>query len=49
MIALQKVEYLAGPFVLERADLHDYGDTGIIEDLWSELGVPESLSFVLGE
>lgn len=49
MIALQKVECLIEIFVLDRADLHDNRYTGIIEDLWSKLGMPESLSFVPGE
>jgi len=46
MIALRKVELLVETFTLGRTDLHDYGDTGIIENLWSKLRMPESLSLV---
>ena len=46
MIALQKIKRLIGTFVFGTANLHDYGDSSIIESLWSELGMPKSLSFV---
>ena len=44
-----KAKRPARRFVLGITDLHDYGDTGIIEDLWGELRVPESLSLVSRE
>jgi len=31
------------------ANLHDDRETGIIEDLWGELGMSKSLSLVPGE
>ena len=46
MITLRKVEWLVKTYMFNRTDLHDYRDTGIIENLWGELGMPESLSLV---
>lgn len=49
MIALKKVERLVGALVLNKTNLHDYRDASVIEDLWSELGMSESLPLVPGE
>ena len=49
VIALWRFTLLVGVFALEVTNLHDYGDTGIVENLWSKVGMPESLSFVPGE
>ena len=47
VVTLWKVKRQVGvTFVLGTTNLHDYGDAGVIEDLWCELGMPESLSLV---
>lgn len=46
MITLCYVKRLVRIVALDMANLHDYRNTGIIEDLWSELRMPESLSLV---
>ena len=49
MIALGRCKRLVGTFALNLTDLQDYRNTGVVEDLWSKLGMPESLSLVPGE
>ena len=49
MVALRNHERPVGMFVLGGTDLHDHRNTGIAKDLWSEVGMPESFSFVPSE
>lgn len=49
VIALREFTRLVGGLAQEVTDLHDYRDTGVVENLWSKVGMPESLSFVPGE
>ena len=49
MVTLRKFKSLVGVPALDATDLQDYRDTSIVEDLWSKLGMPESLPLVPGE
>lgn len=49
MIALRNFKCPVEVIVLDVTDLQYYGDTGVVEDLWSKLGMSESLSLVPGE
>lgn len=46
VVTLRNREHLGGMFVHGETCLHDYRNTGVAKDLWSELGMPKSFSLV---